>query len=126
MLYLLSGDHFILRKNSYYLNRTAVNLYSSHPEKIFISPLYCNSTYSTRCLSDPNEKITLIIKDSESYSIDVPSYLEIKNIIFDFGESMIQWFDDPGNCTSRRVRCCTVTESGSVPTPFAQGETCQL
>ena len=100
-LFLLEGDHFILRKNSVYLNRTAVNLYSSHPEKIYISPLYCNGTFLTRCLASLEDKITLIVKDSEGYSIDVPSYLEIKNIVFDFGESMIKWFDDPGNCTSR-------------------------
>jgi len=102
-LFLLNGDHYILRKNSFYLNRTAVNLYSTHPEKIYIAPLYCNETYTTRCLNNPLDKITLIVKDSEGYSIDVPSYLEISNITFDFGESMIKWYDDPGNCTSRRV-----------------------
>jgi len=42
--------------------------------------------------------------------------LSFENIDIDPAEATIPWYNDTGNCTERRERCCVFTEEGSSPT----------
>lgn len=59
----------------------------------------------------------------------VPEKFVIENISFDFTDSFIPKYDDPGNCRTSRVRCCVLnTSSGEALDKFdsSQTETCTI
>ena len=88
-----------------------------------------SSPDTSKWVSSSTYVSNVYVKIGQEFTFLLPQGFEVTNINFDFTDSIIPYYDDPGSCLSTRIKCWyvdTSTGENMKQVTSGQTETCNI